>query len=223
MDRLLARAPLGLHLVKPWRVVLAGPPNVGKSSLINVLVGYRRAIVHPTPGTTRDVLTAATAIDGWPIELVDTAGLRVGGHSVETEGVRRAWNQMATADLVLLVVDASRPPAEPDQLSLESFEPDPTAGLPSPGNQNRKVLVVHNKVDLLPPLGERPEGITTSALTGEGVPDLLRSIGSCLVPESPAPGEPVPWTVRQIESLTAARAFLADGNAEASLACLGQL
>ena len=61
------------------RVVLAGWPNVGKSSLINALLGYARAIVHPSPGTTRDVVTASTAIDGWPIELSDTAGLRGGG------------------------------------------------------------------------------------------------------------------------------------------------
>ena len=72
----LDRAPIGLHLVDPWRVVLTGPPNVGKSSLINALIGYHRSIVFDQPGTTRDVVTAVTALDGWLVELSDTAGLR---------------------------------------------------------------------------------------------------------------------------------------------------
>ena len=66
--------------MQPWRVVFGGPANVGKSSLINALVGYGRSIVHDLPGTTRDALTAATAIDGWPVELCDTAGLRAAVH-----------------------------------------------------------------------------------------------------------------------------------------------
>ena len=76
IDDLLARAELGRHLTRSWSVVLAGRPNVGKSSLLNALAGYDRAIVHPTPGTTRDAVTFATAIDGLPVELCDTAGLR---------------------------------------------------------------------------------------------------------------------------------------------------
>ena len=83
IDALLARADLGRHLVQPWRVVLAGRVNVGKSSLINALAGYGRSIVHPSPGTTRDAVTVTTAIDGWPVELCDTAGLRSGGDAVE--------------------------------------------------------------------------------------------------------------------------------------------
>jgi len=80
IEVLLSRQRLGQHLTRPWSVVLAGPSNVGKSSLMNALVGHRRAIVHATPGTTRDAVTARTAIDGWPVELCDTAGLRAAVH-----------------------------------------------------------------------------------------------------------------------------------------------
>src|SRR4029453_3197945 len=76
LGAVLEFAELGQHLTAPWRVVLAGPPNVGKSSLINALAGYQRTIVSHVPGTTRDVVTTTTAIDGWPVELADTAGLR---------------------------------------------------------------------------------------------------------------------------------------------------
>ena len=95
------RADLGLHLTSPWRVVVAGPPNVGKSSLINALVGYHRAVVFDTPGTTRDVVTVGTAIDGWPVELSDTAGIRPSDDRLESR-VGRAIEQTRQADLVAL-------------------------------------------------------------------------------------------------------------------------
>ncbi len=88
VESLMACIPLGLHLTKPWRVVVAGPPNAGKSSLINAMVGFQRSIVHHAPGTTRDAVTAATAMDGWPVELCDTAGL----HSGAKESKKPAWN-----------------------------------------------------------------------------------------------------------------------------------
>ena len=80
----------GRHLLTPFDVVLAGPANVGKSSLINALVGYNRAIVYDAPGTTRDVITAETAIDGWPVTLSDTAGLRDSDDPLEMAGVQTA-------------------------------------------------------------------------------------------------------------------------------------
>ena len=87
IDLLLARAKLGEHLTRPWSVVLAGRANVGKSSLMNALAGHRRSIVHPAPGTTRDAVTLGTAIDGWPVELCDTAGLREAEDALEQAGI----------------------------------------------------------------------------------------------------------------------------------------
>src|SRR5262249_7726954 len=66
---------VGRHLVEPWKVVVAGPPNVGKSSLVNALAGYQRSVVSEVAGTTRDAVSVRTAFDGWPVELIDTAGL----------------------------------------------------------------------------------------------------------------------------------------------------
>ena len=118
---LLARANLGRHLVRPWSVVLAGPVNVGKSSLINALAGYGRSIVHDAPGTTRDAVTATTAIDGWPVELCDTAGLRQGGDAVERAGIERAQERLAQADLAVLVFDRSVPWSADDQALVDEW------------------------------------------------------------------------------------------------------
>ena len=133
IDALLARADLGRHLVQPWRVVLAGRVNVGKSSLINALAGYGRSIVHPSPGTTRDAVTVTTAIDGWPVELCDTAGLRSGGDAVERAGIELARERLAQADLAILVFDRSAAWSAEDQALCDQW----------PGG-----LLVHNKCDL---------------------------------------------------------------------------
>jgi len=182
IDALLARAELGRHLVRPWQVVLAGRPNVGKSSLVNALLGYTRAIVHHEPGTTRDAVGAATAIDGWPLQLSDTAGLHAGDDPVERAGMELARKKLATADLVVLVFDSAETWSESDRTLLQS-RPD--------------ALVVHNKSDLPPPPGWRPPGVATSALTGDGVEALARAIADRLVPHPPPPGAAVPLDEEQ--------------------------
>ncbi|NQU22204.1 MAG: 50S ribosome-binding GTPase [Candidatus Nealsonbacteria bacterium] len=186
IETLLARADLGLHLCSPWRVVLAGRTNVGKSSLINALVGYDRAIVHHTTGTTRDVVTVRTAVDGWPIELSDTAGWNQSADPLERAGVELAQKRLGEADLAILVFDAAQPWTEADQALLHSAA--------SP-------LVVHNKCDLPPARGERVAGLAVSALTGEGIGELVHGISNRLVPEPPPPGRAVPFTVEQAEYL----------------------
>jgi tRNA modification GTPase len=105
--RLLDGAALGLRLTRPWHVAIAGQPNVGKSSLMNALIGYQRAIVFDQPGTTRDVLAAETAVDGWPVRFTDAAGLRTADDELEAAGVELARQALARADIVVWVLDAS--------------------------------------------------------------------------------------------------------------------
>ncbi len=128
----LRYADVGRHLTTPWRVVIAGAPNVGKSSLVNALAGYQRSVVSPTPGTTRDVVTAQLAIDGWPVEVVDTAGLRVGGEALEELGIDQARAAVAESDLVIWLVDAATDPVWPDD-TLQTL---------------RHLHIVVNKIDL---------------------------------------------------------------------------
>ena len=197
IEAVLEWANFGRHLVEPWRVVLAGRPNVGKSTLINALVGYSRAIVHHVPGTTRDVLTATTAMEGWPVVLADTAGLRPTEHVIERAGVQLAEKQFEAADLVLLVSDASEPWSDEDSRLYR---------------RRATSLIVHNKIDLVKESrvseirDERPPGILASGLTGEGITELATAIGRCLVPCSPPPLTAVPFTEPQAAALRTARA-----------------
>ena len=189
LDELSARIPLGRHLVTPWHVVLAGRANVGKSSLINALAGYDRSIVHATPGTTRDAVTLVTAIDGWPVELCDTAGLGIGSDAVERAGIQRARERLAAADLIILVADHSQTWSGEDQALADRW---PAA------------LLVHNKSDLPPAPGDRPPGLATSAPCGDGIDELLAMVSQRLVPAPPPVGAAVPFTTAQVEMLSAA-------------------
>src|SRR5262249_61072583 len=104
---------LGEHLTKPWRVVIAGAPNAGESSLLNALAGYQRSIVAPTPGTTRDVVTLILAIDGWPVEFADTAGLREAGETLGGQGNGQAREAVTKGDLCLWVLGSTCGPGFP--------------------------------------------------------------------------------------------------------------
>jgi tRNA modification GTPase len=198
LERILALAPLGKHLTHPWRVFIAGAPNVGKSSLMNALVGYQRSIVFDQPGTTRDLLTAITALDGWPVELIDSAGLRASEDALEAAGVARATAGMAAADLVLWVEDAT-----------ETIGPEgarPRLGV--------SILVVKNKADLLS-AGAAAKGtdeVAVSALTGQGLDQLCQCIVQRLVPSSPMRGEAIVFTARQEHAIREAAAALSADN-----------
>ncbi len=191
-DALLSRVELGRHLVRPWSVVLGGGANVGKSSLMNALAGHRRSIVDHAPGTTRNAVTLETAIDGWPVELCDTAGLRPAGDALESAGIQRAQERLAHADLVLLVCDQSTPWRAEDQ-ALRDHWPE--------------AMLVHNKCDLPAGPGGRPAGLAVSASRGDGIEALLEAIGRRLVPAPPPPGAAVPFTAQQVEAIQALSAW----------------
>jgi tRNA modification GTPase len=152
----------GALLREGWTVVIAGKPNAGKSSLLNALAGDEVAIVTPSPGTTRDVLRQHLCIDGLPVNLVDTAGLRTAYDMAEKEGIRRARGEMQRADRILYVIDASVEKPSQDAGDLP-------AGVPR--------TLIFNKIDLTAEsarmiAGSAPQ-IHLSARTGEGM-DLLR-------------------------------------------------
>jgi tRNA modification GTPase len=203
---LVERCPLGRHLTIPWRVVIAGPPNVGKSSLVNALTGYQRSIVSPIPGTTRDVVSTAIAIDGWPIELIDTAGLHAAVEDLERQGVARARQVMAQADLCLWLFDASAFPEQP---------PDDV----------KAPLLVINKVDLPAawPLAEAAGAIRLSARTGSGLDDLCTAISQRLVPVPPPQGAAVPFTPELCANVEGAWEALRHGRLEVCMNLLREL
>jgi tRNA modification GTPase len=164
--QITAKARQGSLLREGMTVVIAGRPNAGKSSLLNRLAGYDAAIVTAIPGTTRDVLRERIAIDGMPLHVADTAGLRDEADLVEAEGIRRARQEMTRADRILYVIDGQLG-SEPLAVERE------LASLP----KDVPVTLVVNKIDLLslPSRYEQsqPPRLYVSAITGEGL-DLLR-------------------------------------------------
>jgi tRNA modification GTPase len=185
-------------------IVIAGRPNAGKSSLLNRLAGYDAAIVTPTPGTTRDVLRERIEIDGLPLHVLDTAGLRESADEVEAEGIRRAHRELERADRVLFVVDASDPTA------VASVATD-LAALPTAAPRT----VVLNKIDRLSevPRSEAgdPPRVHLSAATGAGL-DLLRTHLKDCVGFHPAGGGVLSARARHLEALRRARAHVEEAH-----------
>ncbi len=140
LDRVLAEANQGAILREGMNVVIAGRPNAGKSSLLNALAGKESAIVTDIAGTTRDVLREHIHIDGMPLHIIDTAGLREGADVVEQIGIERAWDEIRNADRVLLMVDAS----STTETAPEKIWPDFVSHLPGLD----KITVIRNKIDL---------------------------------------------------------------------------
>jgi tRNA modification GTPase len=197
-DAVAAAAGQGRLLRDGISVVLAGRPNSGKSSLLNRLAGYDAAIVTPIPGTTRDVLRERIDIDGLPLHVLDTAGLRDSEDLVEREGVRRAAAEMTRADRVLFVIDTSEDPGG------RAFDEE-RARLPA----DVQVTLIFNKVDLAEglPVADTisgPPRIYVSAATGAGV-DLLRAHLKDSVSFQTAGSGTISARRRHLEALSRAR------------------
>jgi tRNA modification GTPase len=179
LERLAASYESGRLLRDGARVVLAGLPNAGKSSLFNRLLGEARAIVTPLPGTTRDVIEESLDLQGVPVILTDTAGLHEAANEADREAVERARARAAEADLVLVVLDWSRPFSDADRETLAAVPPG-------------RLVAVLNKVDRPCGIGldrvlalrRRPGVVELSARTGEGIDDLRRRLRERLEPEA---------------------------------------
>ncbi len=172
------------HLVEPWCVVIAGPPNVGKSSLMNAIAGYERAIVYDQPGTTRDAVRTELVLDGWPFCLIDTAGIRrQTDDPVESLGIAGARNLLDVADLILIAVDHTVGWTDEHEHIVAAASDDTPKG------------IVCCKCDLPRRGPEPPDGWTvlrTSAEQGDGLEQLADWITSRLISETPTLSTPLP-------------------------------
>jgi len=171
LDRLLDTWDEGRLLREGARVVILGRPNAGKSTLLNALLGFDRAIVSSTAGTTRDTIEEGFVLDGIPLRIIDTAGLRETDCEIEAEGVRRAEAHGEEAHLAVYLVDASQPLHDEDRVRLEKLDP-------------AKSVVVLNKIDLGNQVAngtwQVARVVETSLVSGSGVDELKRAMAGVL-------------------------------------------
>ncbi len=204
------------RLIEGAGIAITGPPNAGKSTLANRLFGQPRSLVAEQPGTTRDWVAEPAAVEGVPIMLADTAGLRATEDPIEQASIERGLGRVASADLALLVLDRSRAMTSSDRCALEALERSRPAD---------RTLLVLNKCDLPDALGRDAEhhaawadDVTVSALTGEGVDRLGRAIVSALGLGDWSDRTPALWTPRQRAAVDEALAFLPGRPAHAAKA-----
>ena len=221
LQSVLREARQGSLVQEGMKLVIAGRPNAGKSSLLNALAGQETAIVTDIAGTTRDVLREHIQIDGMPLHIVDTAGLRESGDAVEREGIRRAWSEMATADRILLVVDGTQ--LTSDTLTADVIWPERHDHF----DRDIPVTIIINKCDLT----GRDPALTTSgdetliylsARSGTGV-DLLREhLKTCMGYGGAGEGR-FSARRRHLDALERAGAFLRAGQNQLLGAGAGEL
>jgi tRNA modification GTPase len=199
LAELLRDAERGRLIREGAHVVIGGRPNAGKSSLFNALAGVGRAIVTDVPGTTRDLLTETVEIEGVPVTLVDTAGMRATTvDAVEAEGIARANAARAVAQLVVVVLDRSRPLEREDRDLLEE------AG-------GARSVIVANKIDLPAAWDARretPDAVLISATSGAGLDELRRRISLRLAGAAETRDAPAITNVRHVDLVTRARLAL---------------
>ncbi len=196
LDAIIVQSRQGMVLREGLHVVLAGEPNVGKSSLLNALAGQDLAIVTEIAGTTRDKVTQVIHLQGVPVTIIDTAGLRETTDLIESIGIERTWDEISRADVVLHLVDATQP-VSPLDIEIDLVR-----------SRNSIVLTVMNKNDLLIDASSvSDESMSISARTGAGL-DQLKS--KLLEIAGWNPGQESPWLARQrhIDALEQSRMHL---------------
>jgi len=213
---LAASAEFGKALTRPRRVALVGSPNAGKSTLFNALVGHNRTIVSAAPGTTRDFINEFIALGGYPLELIDTAGLRRHGGIIEMKGVEATWGVVSEADLIVIVADSSRAMADSERELTRAMSP-------------RGPILALNKSDIAAAPQEQADaaGATVcvvSALTGDGLPELESAILERLpAPAAYPPGAAVTLTEEHENALREASARCRSGQAALAADALAAL
>ena len=214
LDSLLASYESGRHLTTPFRVGLIGPVNVGKSSLMNALVGFNRSITSQIAGTTRDAVSAKTVVAGWSVMLIDTAGIRETSNPIEQEGISRMQTVMTESDFLLSITDACdvQTVRHPQIIDIASTTP---------------VLHVVNKIDLVDDhtalqFRDVPDTVPVSALTGMGLDQLnealinkLHTNSDLVIDKENLSQTALVFTERQYAQLSDVRKMLENGDISA--------
>jgi tRNA modification GTPase len=217
LDRLLATSREGHLLRAGAMVVIAGCPNAGKSSLLNALLGKERAIVSVHAGTTRDTIEEAMVLDGIPLRVVDTAGLRDVASGVEREGIVRAQNALSYADLILCVIDSSRPlSTQETQLLLRATERNDAPWLGVLNKSDLPRVVTKEEMEgVLRRSGKMlcSEVVSLSLKTRDGMPDVLRAMVRLLGIDNQAPAH-ASVSGRHRAELMLAQEFLSSAQAQ---------
>lgn len=216
-----AQARQGSLVQEGMKLVIAGKPNAGKSSLLNAMSGQNTAIVTAIEGTTRDVLREHIQIDGMPLHIVDTAGLRDSEDEIEQEGIRRAWAEIESADRILLVVDGNHFTGK--EMGATDFWPQMKAHL----KREIPVTIVKNKCDLthhhpeIQLLGDTPV-IHLSAKTGAGIDLLKQHLKTCMGYQECGEGS-FSARRRHLQALEQAKYFLLSGQSQLLESGAGEL